>query len=163
MSSLTALKLSVTPSVASKGTVEAHVIPSVNLGVSGIGGLAQATIFLNLDASAIVTLTLNAKAEASVALTDVTTTSASAGVDGCVDVGTGFDVNAGADGSFFGIFDKNTKVNLFSKKFDLFKVSSCAYLSAWMSKLMRNESRNASVLRLLEESSRAPSAADHPR
>jgi len=48
--------------------------------------------------------------------------SASASVDGCVDVGAELDVNAGADGSFFGLFDKTTQVNLLSKKFELFKV-----------------------------------------
>jgi hypothetical protein len=43
-------------------------------------------------------------------------------VDGCIDIGAGFDVNAGAEGSFFSIFNAQTQVTLFSKKFDLFKV-----------------------------------------
>ena len=46
----------------------------------------------------------------------------SAKFGGCVELGTGLDVNAGADADFFGLFNKGTSVNLFSKKFELFKV-----------------------------------------
>ncbi|KAJ7246984.1 hypothetical protein C8J57DRAFT_1359761 [Mycena rebaudengoi] len=109
------LSLSVTPSVASKGTVAAHVIPRIDLGISGLAGLASATVFLNLDASAQMNLNLNAAVTAS---TDAATTKS---VDGCIDIGAGFDVNAGASASFFGLFDPSTQVNLFSKKFELFK------------------------------------------
>ena len=41
---------------------------------------------------------------------------------GCVELDTGLDVNAGADADFFGLFNQGTSVNLFSKKFELFKV-----------------------------------------
>jgi hypothetical protein len=41
---------------------------------------------------------------------------------GCIEIGAGLDVNAGADASFFGLFDQGTKVNLFTKKFQIFKV-----------------------------------------
>ncbi|KAL0576061.1 hypothetical protein V5O48_005919 [Marasmius crinis-equi] len=110
-----ALKLSVSPSVASKAKVEAHLIPTLLLGVTALGGAAKANVFLDLDANAAVTLSLDAGATASTNGTKSTT------VNGCFDVGAGFDVNAGADASFFGLFDKNTQVNLFTKKFDLFK------------------------------------------
>ncbi|KAK7457234.1 hypothetical protein VKT23_010536 [Stygiomarasmius scandens] len=113
------LKLSVSPSVNSSATVAAHLIPTIDLGVSALGGIAEATVFLDLDASVSTTLSLNAGAVASV--TTDGDKSASADVEGCVDVGAGFDVNAGADGSFFGLFDKSTQINLFSKKFELFK------------------------------------------
>ncbi|KAK1222410.1 hypothetical protein PQX77_014743 [Marasmius sp. AFHP31] len=109
------LKLSVTPSVASKAVLEAHIIPTLLLGVTALGGTAKANVFLDLDASAGVTLSLDANVTAS---TDGTK---SGSVNGCIDVGSGFDVNAGADASLFGLFDKNTKVNLFTKKFSLFK------------------------------------------
>ncbi|KAJ7143851.1 hypothetical protein C8R44DRAFT_759017 [Mycena epipterygia] len=113
------LSLSVTPSVASKGVIGAHVIPRLDLGVSGLAGLASATVFLSADASATMTLSLDASATAAVNTT--APASASASVNGCIDVGAGLDVNAGASADFFGLFDPNTKVNLFSKKFDLFK------------------------------------------
>lgn len=108
-----------TPSVASKGVIGAHVIPRLDLGVSGLAGLASATVFLTADASATMTLSLDASAAAAVNTTEPA--SASASVNGCIDVGAGLDVNAGASADFFGLFDPNTKVNLFSKKFDLFK------------------------------------------
>lgn len=110
------LQLSVSPSVASKATVEGHVIPSLQLGISALGGAAAANVFLDLDASAAVTLSLDASDTIS---KNITTRAVD--VQGCVDVGTQLDVNAGADASFFKLFDKNTKVNLFTKKFDLFK------------------------------------------
>ncbi|KAF9466288.1 hypothetical protein BDZ94DRAFT_1306284 [Collybia nuda] len=40
---------------------------------------------------------------------------------GCIEIGAGLDVNAGADADFFGLFDPSTKVNLFTKKFQIFK------------------------------------------
>ncbi|KAG6856513.1 hypothetical protein H0H87_003601 [Tephrocybe sp. NHM501043] len=49
------------------------------------------------------------------------TKDASASFGGCFKVNAGLDVNAGADASFFGLFDKNTKVSLFSKKFEILK------------------------------------------
>ncbi|KAL0065903.1 hypothetical protein AAF712_007026 [Marasmius tenuissimus] len=107
------LKISVAPSVSSKVVLEAHLIPTLLLGIDVLK--QGANIFLDLDGSATVTMTLDANATAS---TDGTE---SGNVNGCIDVGSGFDVNAGADASFFGLFDKSTKVNLFSKKFQLFK------------------------------------------
>jgi hypothetical protein len=124
----TALQLSVSPSLASKAVVAAHLIPRLDVGVSALGGVAAATIFLDLDTSASVTMTLNAAANAGVAVApDATgaaavTTSASASIDGCVNAGAALNVNAGADGSFFGLFDKSTQVNLFTKDFDVFQV-----------------------------------------
>ena len=45
-------------------------------------------------------------------------------VQGCVDVSTGFDVNGGADASFFGLFYKGEHLTLYNKKFELFSVSA---------------------------------------
>ncbi|KAF9445253.1 hypothetical protein P691DRAFT_777698 [Macrolepiota fuliginosa MF-IS2] len=55
-----ALTLSAQPSAQATGTVEAHLIPSLNFGISAIGGKVKAGVFLNLDASATVTLTVEA-------------------------------------------------------------------------------------------------------
>jgi hypothetical protein len=132
-----------------------------------LDNVAVASVFLELDASAVLQLTLQAKAGENVTIdknqtasassnapvTEATssgpanathvaashairrnshamfaartaTTNTSASFGGCVDVSAGLDVNAGADASFFGLFDAQTKVNLFTKKFDLFKVGS---------------------------------------
>lgn len=118
-----ALKLSVAGSVASKAKMEAHLVPTLVLGINALGGIASANVFVDLDAKGSVNLNLNAGAGAAIDGTK------SAGVDGCVDVGTGLAVQAGADASFFGLFDTNTKVDLFKKDFELFKVCQAYLLS----------------------------------
>lgn len=149
----------------------------MNIGLSALGGVVDAKVFLNLDASATLTFGLEAEAlgvvvvnpKATAAAADaevavrrdsmrfakrrypkhnkllnvesVTPTSTVAAVPatpsaetgevsvngsttfgGCVELDTGLDVNAGANADFFGLFNKGTSVNLFSKKFELFKV-----------------------------------------
>ncbi|RDB30165.1 hypothetical protein Hypma_012365 [Hypsizygus marmoreus] len=118
------LKLSVSPSLASKAIVTAHLIPRLDIGVSALGGVAEATVFLDLDTSASVTMTLNAAANAGASVETSTgdvTSGASGGIDGCVKAGAALNVNAGAEGSFFGIFDKSTQVPLFGKEFEVFQ------------------------------------------
>lgn len=117
-----ALQLSVSPSVASKGVVEAHLVPKLDLGISALGG-AEATVFVELDSSASATLTLNGKANVGATLEDnQASTSAGASVDGCASVDGGIDVNAGADAAFFDLFDASTSVPLFTKKYQIFQV-----------------------------------------
>jgi hypothetical protein len=59
---LAALSLSATPGVQATGTLTAHLIPSLNLGVSVLGGKGEANIFLALDTSAALVLNLDASA-----------------------------------------------------------------------------------------------------
>ncbi|KAJ3991125.1 hypothetical protein F5050DRAFT_1581939 [Lentinula boryana] len=119
----TPLTLSVTPSVKSTGSLTAHLIPSLNLGVQALDNLASATVFLDLDASATMQLSLDAVDSNSITIDNGTTTS-STGLQfgGCVEIDTGLAVNAGADGKFFDLFDASTQIPLFSKEFVLFKV-----------------------------------------
>jgi len=56
----TPLQLSIAPNVAAVGRLEAHLIPSINLGISALGDTAAATIFLNADASVGLELSLKA-------------------------------------------------------------------------------------------------------
>lgn len=65
-----ALELSASPSVKATGTVEAHLIPSLNLGISVFGNTLKTNVFLNLDASATLVLTLEAQAHASTTLSN---------------------------------------------------------------------------------------------
>ncbi|KAJ7471656.1 hypothetical protein B0H11DRAFT_1729811 [Mycena galericulata] len=67
----TPLKLSADTNATATGTVEAHLIPSINLGLSALG-VVDATVSLDLDASATMTLTVNAQAVGS---NDTNTTS----------------------------------------------------------------------------------------
>ncbi|EPQ61342.1 hypothetical protein GLOTRDRAFT_54265 [Gloeophyllum trabeum ATCC 11539] len=48
-------------------------------------------------------------------------TTASGSVDGCITIDAGLSVNAGAQGSFFDIFNDATQVTLFQKDFELFQ------------------------------------------
>ncbi|PPR03912.1 hypothetical protein CVT24_008115, partial [Panaeolus cyanescens] len=64
----TPLKLSAAGSATATGSVEAHLIPTVNLGVSALGGIVDATVFLNLDASAKMELTASAGVDGSLTI-----------------------------------------------------------------------------------------------
>ncbi|KAJ2923649.1 hypothetical protein H1R20_g13452, partial [Candolleomyces eurysporus] len=59
----TPLKLSAVPSVSANGRVEAHLIPSLNMGVNALSGAASASVFLNVDASAQMNLALQGQAQ----------------------------------------------------------------------------------------------------
>ncbi|KAF9033963.1 hypothetical protein BDZ89DRAFT_1062728 [Hymenopellis radicata] len=61
----TPLQLSVSPSVNATGTIEAHLIPSINLGISALS-IVDASVFLELDAKAALTLELDASANGTV-------------------------------------------------------------------------------------------------
>ncbi|KAH8810480.1 hypothetical protein DL96DRAFT_541683 [Flagelloscypha sp. PMI_526] len=132
----TPLKVSASPNVAARGEIQAHIIPALILGIDAIGGRAKADAFINLDASAHAVLTLNANAEASASINTTSIkkragpariagrqvqTTASANFGGCFDIFAQLDVNAGVEGSLFGLFDASQDINLFTKKFDLFK------------------------------------------
>ncbi|KAJ7052666.1 hypothetical protein C8F01DRAFT_1261454 [Mycena amicta] len=64
----TPLTLSASPNVKATGTVAAHLIPSLNLGISALGGIAKATVFIDLDTSASLKLSLEAGATAATTL-----------------------------------------------------------------------------------------------
>jgi hypothetical protein len=49
-------------------------------------------------------------------------TEAKASLGGSFVITAGLDVNAGAKGTFFGLFDSSTKASLFKKSFTLFSV-----------------------------------------
>ncbi|KAJ7582528.1 hypothetical protein C8J56DRAFT_1055585 [Mycena floridula] len=61
----TPLKLSASPGAQSTGSVEAHIIPTIKIGISALGNLVDSSVFLSLDASAKLILTLEAQAAAS--------------------------------------------------------------------------------------------------
>jgi hypothetical protein len=114
------LNLSVSPNVTATGSLTAHVIPSLNFGVSAFAGKASATVFLDLDTSATLALSLGAGAKLTNAIPARRAVSTSAGVQGCVDAKTGIAANVGVQGDLFGLFDASKTVPLFTKNFDLF-------------------------------------------
>ncbi|KAF4602956.1 hypothetical protein EYR38_003360 [Pleurotus pulmonarius] len=73
----TPLRLSASPSVKATGSIEAHIIPRLNLGVSVFDGAAGANVFLEFDTSAKAALSVNAAAEVATALLAAPTSTAS--------------------------------------------------------------------------------------
>jgi len=55
---LSATTLSVSPSTKAMGTVEAHLIPSLNLGITALNGAVEAKVSLELDAASSTKLDL---------------------------------------------------------------------------------------------------------
>ncbi|KAJ6540580.1 hypothetical protein B0H19DRAFT_1212999 [Mycena capillaripes] len=160
----TPLTLSASPDVKAKGTIAAHLIPSLNLGISALGGKAEATIFVNLDTSASLNLALEASATAAKTLltkpaaakpkaTAATKAKAkaaratTASFGGCLTVDGEIEVNAGADGSFFGLFDKTAEATLFKKEFEIFKKCFGSAASRRASMLLSRLDREAHLER----------------
>ncbi|KAJ7118052.1 hypothetical protein C8R44DRAFT_878693 [Mycena epipterygia] len=69
----TPLKLSASPSVQATGTLTAHLIPTLNFGISALSGKGQANLFAALDTSAALVLSLDASAQISTTSTNSTT------------------------------------------------------------------------------------------
>jgi hypothetical protein len=92
-----------------------------------LNGVAEATVFLNVDGLAGVDFTLSAGADFTpisgtnelpvVALKDVETK-----FGGTVGADVGVSINAGATAALAPFFDQTTSVQLFSKTFPIFKV-----------------------------------------
>ena len=84
------------------GRVEAHLIPRLDLGVEILNGLATATVFANIDASAGLEFTLTASASATpvdgtVADPNVDATNTEASFGGSVGMDLGVSINVGAE------------------------------------------------------------------
>ncbi|KAJ7155671.1 hypothetical protein C8R46DRAFT_910485 [Mycena filopes] len=120
----TPLTLNAAPSVSATGTITAHLIPSINLGVEALGGKAEAKVFLALDANAALNMNLDAgiTKDATVdgsasTTTDNSTTTDDTSADaappattttktfgGCISVTGNVNLKAGVVGSFFGVY-----------------------------------------------------------
>jgi len=115
----TNIKLSATPDFTANATLQAHLIPSFQFGISALGGKAKATIHLDLDASAEIDLGVGLVGTSASVSTTGNPASARP-LPGCPRVDSGIAFNAGADAALLGLFDQSTSVNLFQKDFTLF-------------------------------------------
>jgi hypothetical protein len=134
----------VSPNITATGTLNAHIIPSLNFGLSAFAGKASATIDLAIDTSATIALSIGAGASltqtaASGSASDVQScisscaalmapmparrAAAAGGVQGCVDAKVGIAATAGAQGTLFDLLDDSTTLPLFAKEFEL--LSKC--------------------------------------
>ncbi|KAJ3547983.1 hypothetical protein NM688_g5348 [Phlebia brevispora] len=99
------LKLSAARELSVQGSVVAHVIPSLVLGIEALS-VADADVTLGLDAHAELDLSLAASNTES--------------FNGCVGVKTGLAVQASADGQFFSFFKAGETINLWSKDWTIY-------------------------------------------
>lgn len=83
-----------------------------------VPGLVSTTVSLAQDVYS--KLELGFDAEASTSANNPTTDE----IRGCATLHSGFDLRAGADGSFFDIFDNNTVINILSEDTVLLQVSN---------------------------------------
>lgn len=108
---LPALNFFVAPALSSDASLTAHIIPGLDFGVNAIGGLATASLFINFDTSSTVTASLDGSAtvNGNASTSGVAVTKSASSLDGCVDIGAGLSINAGADvpdaNELFKIFD----------------------------------------------------------
>jgi hypothetical protein len=99
------------PDIGATFEATGHLIPQVDIGLSTLGDLASASVFLNLDASTNFTVS--------------TTTTAIA--QPCVTVSADLNVGVGVEGSVFDLFDASVGMSLFDEKFPLFQVRARSY------------------------------------
>ena len=100
------MTFSANPDVGATLGASAHLIPRVSLGINALGGLASASVFLDLDASLDL--------QGSIA--------SAASPQPCLAGKADINVGVGAEGSFFGLFGASTGKSLFEKDFPLFQV-----------------------------------------
>ncbi|TEB22386.1 hypothetical protein FA13DRAFT_1741042 [Coprinellus micaceus] len=133
----TPLKLSVSPSAKATGTATVHLIPQLSLGVNALGGIATASVYANIDASATANLALEASAIISnrrsiappsaelVALAakslDLDPREVSASWSGCFEILAGLEAKAGATARFLNIFNGTKEIVLFDRDWQLFR------------------------------------------
>jgi len=100
------------PDVGATLEITGHLIPQLELGLTALGGLASANVFVNLDASAGVAVATSTASDAQT----------------CVNANTTLNVGIGAEGSFFGLFDPSVSKSLFNTTFPLLQVRTSHFL-----------------------------------
>jgi len=96
---------STNPDVGLTFEVTGHLIPQVDVGLTAFG-IITSSVFVNLDASADVTIA----------------TSTADNSQACVSANTTLDVGVGAQASFFDIFGASVRDSLFKETFPLLQV-----------------------------------------
>ncbi|CCM02698.1 uncharacterized protein FIBRA_04804 [Fibroporia radiculosa] len=109
----TIFQLAASPNATSDTTLTASLIPSISFGLNALDGIAEATVNLDLNAFTQLNLALHGNLASGNASADQ--------FGGSVNVQAGINVTAGADGSFFTVFDDKETITLFSKTFELFQ------------------------------------------
>ena len=133
-----ALQLSATPFVKATGSVEGHLIPTLNLGISAFDNKVQSQVYIALDSAAVLNISLeevvttqnlssrhdplDLEYDHSTDIGTVQPRSVTA-FDGCFEVDAALDFNAGADADFFHfIHADDQQWTIFQQTFPLYKV-----------------------------------------
>jgi len=120
------IRVDVGASATLTGRASAHLIPRIDIGVKILNGIAEATVFANIDASAALDFTL----EATVSGTPVDGTIGNPEVDfqnfessfgGSVGMNLGVAINVGAEAALEPFFDQTANFQVFQKTFPLFE------------------------------------------
>lgn len=111
MSSITELTFSASPGGGATLGATAHLVPQVSLGLKALDGIASASVFLNFDGS----LGLQGNV------------TSGTNPQPCLTGNAEINVEVGAQGSFFGLFDDSVGQSLFDKNFTLFQVRAPAH------------------------------------
>lgn len=82
------------------------IVPQVSVGLSALSGLVSASVFLNFEAS----LDLDGSI------------SSTTNPEPCLSGGADINVEVGAKGTFFGLFNPSAGISLYNKNFPLFQV-----------------------------------------
>jgi hypothetical protein len=94
------------PDVGATVEITGHLIPQLELGLTALGGVVSAGVFVNLDASADVAVATSTASDAQT----------------CVSANTTLNVGIGVEGSFFDLFDDSVSDSLFNATFPLLQV-----------------------------------------
>ena len=145
---LLALQLSATPLVQATGSIEGHLIPTLNLGVSAFKWI-KTGISVALDSSVVLNITLedvghthnlhetfdsefekriglDLEADTNVSDTSTITpslvTASNQSFNGCFEADVALDFSVTADADFFDIIDANTNFTIYQDTIPLYKV-----------------------------------------
>lgn len=116
------LRLGASPRLSTHARVEAHIIPTLSMGINLLDGFAETAVSLELDTSAGLDLSLSTSTSASVSTeSGGKATSTRPQWEGCVGVDAGFSVNAVAEADLSHFFSVGDSLPLFGKTFQLYE------------------------------------------
>ncbi|KLO17807.1 hypothetical protein SCHPADRAFT_151790 [Schizopora paradoxa] len=111
------VQFSLDPSITAKATLEAHLIPTLSLGLSAFDNTVN--VFVDLDAG--LEVDLNATVSGDLSVSTSGSASASESAKACVDISSPISINVGATGDLFGIIDESTSIPIYEKTFDIYQ------------------------------------------
>jgi hypothetical protein len=137
---LIALQLSATPFVQANGSIEGHLIPTLNLGISAFGKRVQSGVYIALDSAAVLNISLeevnttqNMSSRPDALdlehdrrdITDIRVVEprSDTAFEGCFEVDAVLDFNVGADADFLNLFQAGDQWSIFQETYPLYKVT----------------------------------------